>query len=76
MHYALAPIDGTMAKPTTPQAHPINQLRVSHSTFMVVLFSRVVIQQTDPYGEVLRKQPESSKVPQVHHHKQDIMIVS
>jgi hypothetical protein len=43
---------------------------------MVVLFSRVVIQRTDPYREVLGKQPESPEVIQVHHHNQDIIIVS
>jgi hypothetical protein len=49
----LDPIDGPMAKPTTTQAPLINQLRVSHSTLMVVLLSQVVTQQTGPYGEVL-----------------------
>jgi hypothetical protein len=34
---------------------------------MVVLFSRVVIRRTGPYGEVLEKQPEPPKVLQVHH---------
>jgi hypothetical protein len=43
---------------------------------MVVLFSRVVIQRTGSYGEVLGKQPESPKVSQVHHHNQDIINVS
>jgi hypothetical protein len=38
------PIDGTMAKPTTPQVPLVSQLRVSHTTLMVVLFSWVVIQ--------------------------------
>jgi hypothetical protein len=52
----------------------INQLRVSHSTLMVVLLSRVVTQRTSPYGEVLRKQPESPKVSQDHH--RDNIIVS
>jgi hypothetical protein len=70
------PIDDTTPKPTTPQAHPINQLRASHSTLMAVLFSRVVIQQTGPYGEVLRKQPESPKVSQVHHHNQYNIFIS
>jgi hypothetical protein len=41
---------------------------------MVVLFFRVVIQRTGPYGEVLEKQPKSPKVIQVHHHNQDIII--
>jgi hypothetical protein len=59
-----------------PQVHPINQLRASHSTLMVVLFSRVVIQQIGPYGEVLGKQPESPKVSQDHHYNQDSIIVS
>jgi hypothetical protein len=53
-----------------PQVHPINQLRASHSTIMVVLFSQMVIQRTGPYGEVLRKQPESPKVSQDQHHNQ------
>jgi hypothetical protein len=35
----LNPIDGTTAKPTTPQVLLINQLRESHTTLMVVLFS-------------------------------------
>jgi hypothetical protein len=51
------------------QIPPVNQLRASHSTLMVVLFSRVVIQRTGPYGEVLGKQPKSPKVSHVHHHK-------
>jgi hypothetical protein len=68
------PIDGLMAKPTTPQVPLINQLTVSHSTLMVVLLSWVVTQQTGLYGEVLRKQPESPKVSQDHH--QDNIIVS
>jgi hypothetical protein len=46
------PIDGTTAKPTTPQVLLINQLRASHTTLIVVLFSRVVIQRTGTYGEV------------------------
>jgi hypothetical protein len=54
-HYAPALIDGPQAKPTTPQVYLINQLRVSHSTLMVALLSRVVTPRTDPYGEVLRK---------------------
>jgi hypothetical protein len=63
----LDPIDGPTVKPTTPQVPQINQLRVSHSTLMVVLLSRVVTQRTGPYGEVLRKQLESPKVSQDHH---------
>jgi hypothetical protein len=43
---------------------------------MVVMFSRVVIQRTSPYGEVLGKQPESPKVSQVHHHIQNNIIIS
>jgi hypothetical protein len=70
------PLMAQRQKPTTPQAHPINQLRASHSTLMVVLLSRVVSQRTGPYGEVLRKQPESPKVSQVHHRNQDNIIVS
>jgi hypothetical protein len=38
--------------------------------------SRVVIQRIGPYGEVLRKQPKSPKVSQVHHHNQDSIIIS
>jgi hypothetical protein len=64
------PIDGTTVKPTTPQVPLINQLRAFHTTLMVVLFSWVVIQRIGPYREVLRKQPESPKVSQVHHHNQ------
>jgi hypothetical protein len=41
-----------------PQVHLSTQLRASHSILMVALLSRVVTQQTGPYGEVLRKQPE------------------
>jgi hypothetical protein len=70
------PIVGMTVKPATPQVHLIIQLRVSHSTLMVVLFSRVVIQRTGPYGEVLEKQPEPPKVSQVHHHIQNNIIVS
>jgi hypothetical protein len=65
-----------MVKPTTPQVPLINQLRASHSTLMVVLFSRVVIQRTGPYGEVLGKQPEPPKVSQVHHQNHNNIIVS
>jgi hypothetical protein len=43
---------------------------------MVVLFFRVVIQRTGPYGEVLGKEPESPKVSKVHHHIQNNIIVS
>jgi hypothetical protein len=63
-----------MAKPTTPLVPLINQLRASHSTLMVALLSRVVTPQTGPYGEVLRKQPESPEVSQEHH--RDNIIVS
>jgi hypothetical protein len=38
-----------------PQVHLINQLRVSHSTLMVALLSRVVTPRIGPYGEILRK---------------------
>jgi hypothetical protein len=41
---------------------------------MVVQLSQVVSQRIGPYGEVLRKQPESPKVSQDHH--QDNIIVS
>jgi hypothetical protein len=43
---------------------------------VVALLSRVVTQRTGPYGEVLRKQPESPKVSQVHHHNKGSIIVS
>jgi hypothetical protein len=59
-----------------PQVHLINQLRASHSTLMAVLLSRVVSQRTGPYREVIRKQPESPKELQDHHHNQDNIIVS
>jgi hypothetical protein len=68
------PIYGLAAKPATPQVPLINQLRASHSTLMVVLLSRVVTQRTGPYGEVLKKQPESPKVSQDH--PRDNIIVS
>jgi hypothetical protein len=42
---------------------------------MVALFSRVVIQQTSPYGEALEKPLESPKMPQVYHHIQKKIIV-
>jgi hypothetical protein len=51
----LDPTDGTTAKPNTPQFHLINELWASYTTLMVVLFFRVVIQRTSPYGEVLGK---------------------
>jgi hypothetical protein len=41
---------------------------------MVVLLSQVVTQQTGPYGEVLRKQLESPKVSQGHHHQDNIIV--
>jgi hypothetical protein len=59
-----------------PQVNLINQLRTYHSTLMVILLSRVVTQRTGPYGEVLKKQPESPKVPQEHHHNDNNNIVS
>jgi hypothetical protein len=62
------PIDGTTTKQTTPHIPPINQLRTSHTTLMVVLLSRVISQRTGLYGEVLGKQPEPPKVPQAHNH--------
>jgi hypothetical protein len=65
-----------MVKQTTPQVPLINQLRALHTTLMVVLLSRVVIQRTSPYGQVLEKQPEFPLVPQVHHHIQNNIIIS
>jgi hypothetical protein len=70
------PIDGTTVKHTTPQVPLINHLRAPHTTLMVALFSRVVIQRIGPYGEVLRKQPESPLVSQVHHQLQNKNVVS
>ena len=66
----------TTAKRTTPPDPLIIQLRAPHSTLMVALFSRAVIQQTGPYGEALGKQLESPKVTQARHHNQDIINVS
>jgi hypothetical protein len=43
---------------------------------MVVLLSRVVTQRARPYGEVLKKQHESPKVPQEHHHNQQHCIIN
>jgi hypothetical protein len=43
---------------------------------MAVQFSRMVTQQTGPYEEVLKKQTESPKVTQAHHHNQYIISVS
>jgi hypothetical protein len=65
--HPLTTIDGPTVKPTTPLVPLINQLRASHSTLMVALLSWVVTPQTGPYGEVLRKQPESPRVSQEHH---------
>ena len=64
------------AKPTTPQVPLINQLRVSHSTLMAALFSRIVTPRIGPYGDVLAKHPESPKITQAHHHNQGIINVS
>jgi hypothetical protein len=62
------PIDGPTTKPTTPQVYQINQLRVSYSTLIVVLLSRVVSQRIGPYGEALEKPPEPPKMPQDHNY--------
>jgi hypothetical protein len=70
------PIDGTTSKPAIPQVPIISQLRASHTTLMVVLYSWLVIQRTDPYREVIEKQLESPLVPQVHHHIQYNIITS
>jgi hypothetical protein len=43
---------------------------------MVVLFSPGGHPATGPYREILEKQPESPKVPHVHHHNQDIINAS
>jgi hypothetical protein len=66
------PIDGTTAKQTTPQVALINQLRASHTTLMVALFSQVVIQRIGPYGEVLGKQTEPPLVSQAYNHNQNV----
>jgi hypothetical protein len=47
----------------------IIQLRASHSTLMVALFSRAVIQRTGPYGEALEKPLEP-----LEYHKYNIII--
>jgi hypothetical protein len=39
---------------------------------MATLFSRVVIQRTGPYEEVLGKQPEPPLVSQAHNHNQNV----
>jgi hypothetical protein len=39
---------------------------------MVALFSRVVIQRTGPYGEVLGKQPKPSLLSQAHNHNWNV----
>jgi hypothetical protein len=70
------PLTALRQRQLHPQVHLINQLRASHSTLMVVLLSWVVSQQTGSYREVLRKQPESPNVSQVHHHNPDNAIVS
>jgi hypothetical protein len=41
---------------------------------MAALFSRVVIQRTGPYGEVLGKQPKPPLISQVHNHNQNIRL--
>jgi hypothetical protein len=74
-HYALAPIDGTTAKQTTPPNSSNYSAKGVPFTLMVVLFSRVVIQRTGPYEEVLGKPPESPKVSHDLHHNQDIINV-
>jgi hypothetical protein len=56
-HISLSPT----TKPTTPLVPLIIQLRASHSTLMVAMLSRVVTPQKGPYGEALRKEPESPK---------------
>jgi hypothetical protein len=48
---------------------PIIQLRASHSTLMVALFSWAVIHRTGPYGEALEKPLEPLKG-----HKYNIII--
>jgi hypothetical protein len=42
--------------------------RAPHTTLMAALFSRVVIQRTGPYGEVLGKRLEPPLVSQAHNH--------
>jgi hypothetical protein len=53
-----------------PQVHPFNQLRVSHSTLMVVLLSREVYQRTNPYAKALGKPPGPPKMPHDHNHNE------
>jgi hypothetical protein len=54
----------------------IIQLRASHTTLMVALFSWTVIQRTGPYGEALEKPLEPPKVSPVQHHNNNDNIVS
>jgi hypothetical protein len=68
------PLTALRQRQLHPQVHLINQLSTSHSTLMVALLSRAVTPRTGPYGEVLRKWPESPKVSQYHH--RDNIIVS
>jgi hypothetical protein len=70
------PLTALLQSQLHPQVHLINQLRVSHSTVMVVLLSRVVTPRTRPYREVLRKRHEPPKVSQDHPQYQDNSIVS
>jgi hypothetical protein len=53
-----------------PQVPPINPLRASHYTLMVVLLSRVISQRIGPYGEALGKPHEPPKMPQAHNHNE------
>jgi hypothetical protein len=54
----------------------IIQLRASHTTLMVALFSRAVIQRIGPYEEALEKPLEPPKVSPVQHHNHNDNIVS
>jgi hypothetical protein len=51
-------------------------LRASHTTLMVALFSRAVIQRTGPYGEALEKPLEPPKVSPIQHHNHNDNILS
>jgi hypothetical protein len=54
----------------------IIQLRVSHTTLMVALFSWAVIQRTGPYREALEKPLEPPKVSSAQHRNNNDNIVS
>jgi hypothetical protein len=70
------PLSPTTKTSTQHKTSLITLPRASYTTLMVALFSHMVSQRTGPYGEVLEKQPEPTKVTQAHHNNQDIISVS